>query len=350
MTPALAPVVLMAIAGGMIALPLAPAILEVIQRRDAGPLPTRKDEGHIRSFAQALRRYIEPLQSQLAECADRGTIEECRLPDGAYALLVGQPGIYEVPEEQSKTLILFAKPVSLRDQMIFAKDLYTADVLRSGRQNIFRAVLADKDVILAEESQVMRWLHANGIVILGRNSAAFGRLSADGAVRFSSGCGFQRVNAPTVMTMDDALQPLESQPAIARSLQIQESKLGRSRIRGEIHLGPNEMFLGNIIATGAVRIDEGTRIAGSAKGHKQIHLGERAEVGGSLVSTGDIRMGPNCLIRGPVLADGEIYIGSGTQIGAPGSPTTVSAPRIRVAPGCSFYGTLWARVSGRVEN
>ncbi len=349
MTPTLAPVVLMAITGGMIALPLAPAILEIIQRRDAGPLPTRKDEGNIRNFADALRRYIAPVQSHLLDCAGRNTIEESRLLDGAYALLVGKPGIYDVPEEQAKTLILFAKPASLRDQMIFAKDIYAADVLRGGRQNIFRAVLADKDVILAEESQILRWLHANGIVSLGRNSSAFGRLSADKAVRFSSGCGFERVNAPTVITMDDALHP-ESQPTIARSLRIQEGKLGRSRIRGEIHLGPDEMFLGNIIATGAVRIDEGTRIAGSAKGHKHILLGEGAEVGGSLVSTGDIRMGPNCLVRGPVLADGEIYIGSGTQIGAPGFPTTVSAPRIRVAPGCSFYGTVWARSAGRVEN
>ena len=350
MTPTLAPMVLMAITGGMIALPLAPAILEILQRRDAGPLPLRKDEGNIRNFAHALRHYIAPVQSHLLDCAGRNTIEESRLPDGAYALLVGKPGIYDVPEEQSKTLILFAKPASLRDQMIFGKDIYAADVLRGGRQNIFRAVLADKDVILAEESQILRWLHANGIVFLGRNSSAFGRLSADKAVHFSSGCGFERVNAPTVITLDDALHSSESQPTIVRSLRIQEGKLGRSRIRGEIHLGPDEMFLGNIIATGAVRIDEGTRIAGSAKGHKQILLGERAEVGGSLVSTGDIRMGPNCLVRGPVLADGEIRIGSGTQIGAPGFPTTISAPRIRVAPGCSFYGTLWARAGGRVEN
>ena len=350
MTPTVAPVVLMAITGGMIALPLAPAILEIIRRRDAGPLPTRKDEGNIRSFAHALRRYIAPVQSHLAECAGHNTIEESRLQDGAYALLVGKAGVYDVPEEQSRTLILFAKPVSLRDQMIFAKDIYAADVLRGGRQNIFRAVLADKDVILAEESQVLRWLHANGIVSLGRNSSAFGRLSADEAIRFSSGSSFERVNAPLIITVEDALHSSEWGPAAARKLRVQEGKLGRSRIRGEIHLGPDEMFLGNIIATGAVRIDEGTRIAGSAKGHGRIQLGEGAEVGGSLVSSGDIRMGPNCLVRGPVLADGEIYLGRGTQIGAPGSPTTVSAPRIRIAPGCTFYGTVWARVAGRVEN
>jgi hypothetical protein len=50
-----------------------------------------------------------------------------------------------------------------------------------------------------------------------------------------------------------------------------------------------------------------------------------------------------------VLADKEIVIAGGVQIGSPDSPATVSAPRIRISPGSRVYGTLWARLEGRVE-
>ena len=109
------------------------------------------------------------------------------------------------------------------------------------------------------------------------------------------------------------------------------------------------MLLGNIIVTGSIQVDERTRIFGSAKSNGDIHLREQAEVQGSLVSTRTIHIASNCSVKGPLLAENEIIIGAGTQIGTPGSPTTVSAPRIRVSPDCVIHGTLWARVEGRVE-
>ena len=66
-----APLALTATTGAMIALPLAPAIIEALRRKDASALPTRKDDGNIRNFARSFRRYIEPLQAELASSAAR---------------------------------------------------------------------------------------------------------------------------------------------------------------------------------------------------------------------------------------------------------------------------------------
>src|SRR5207237_5545129 len=76
--------------------------------------------------------------------------------------------------------------------------------------------------------------------------------------------------------------------------------LPRSRVHGNLHLGAGEIFLGNIIATGSIRIDEGTRIYGSAKGNGEVELRRQTRIDGSLVSTKSICIGANSIIKGPV--------------------------------------------------
>ena len=343
-----APLALTATAGVMIAIPLAPALIELFQRRDAGPLPTRKDDGNIRNFARAFRHHIAHLYPELTACAASNSIRETRLPDGAYALLVGKAGIYDVPEDTVQTLVLFAKQCSLPASLTFTRDVYAGNLLYGGRRNVFRALLGEDNIYLAEESSVLRWLHAEGKIVVGPNSRLFGRASSEKAIYLSPGCSFERMHAPAICTsMTGELEPAEA-PAGQPSPE-KFRKLGRSRINGDLHLGSGEMLLGNIIVTGSIQVDERTRIFGSAKGNGDIHLRDQAEVQGSLVSTRTIHIASNCSVKGPLLAENEITIGAGTQIGTPGSPTTVSAPRIRIAPDCVIHGTLWARVEGRVE-
>jgi cytoskeletal protein CcmA (bactofilin family) len=333
----------------MIALPLAPALIEVFRRKDAGPLPTRKDDGNIRNFARAFRRYIEPVQADLASCAARNSIIEARLPDGAYVLLVGKEGMYDVPEDTVQTLALFAKESSLPDNLTFTKDVYANHPLYSGKRNCFRALLGEDNISLAEESCVLRWLHAEGKIQVGQRSRLFGRASSEKAIYLSTGCNFERTHAPAIFTSAGSALEVATDAGTANYPPEKICKLGRSRINGDLHLGSGEMLLGNIIVTGSIQVDERTRIFGSAKGNGDIDLREQAEVHGSLVSTRTIHIASNCCVKGPVLAENEIIIGAGTQIGTPDSLTTVSAPRIRIAPDCVVHGTLWARVEGRVE-
>jgi cytoskeletal protein CcmA (bactofilin family) len=333
----------------MIAVPLAPALIEVLRRKDASPLPTRKDDGNIRNFARTFRRYIEPLQAELASCAERNSIIEARLRNGAYVLLVGKTGIYDVPEDTVQTLVLFAKQCSLPGNLTFTQDVYAGGFFGGGRRNCFRALLGEDDIYLGEESYVLRWLHAEGKIVAGQRSRLFGRASSEKAIYLSRGCTFERTHAPAIFTsiggeLEETMDATAAKPPAEKI-----RKLGWSRINGDLHLGSGEMFLGNIIVTGSIHIDERTRIFGSAKGNGEIHLREQAEVQGSLVSTRSIHIASNCSVKGPLLAENEIIIGAGTQIGTPNSPTTVSAPRIRIEPGCVVHGTLWARVEGRVE-
>ena len=105
MISAWAPLALTAATGGMLALPLTPAVLEILRRKDAGPLPTRKDDGDIRNFARSFRRYIDPLHAQITFAAHNDSIMEARLPNGSYTLVVGKGGLYPLSEQRVGTMV-----------------------------------------------------------------------------------------------------------------------------------------------------------------------------------------------------------------------------------------------------
>lgn len=95
-------------------------------------------------------------------------------------------------------------------------------------------------------------------------------------------------------------------------------------------------------------MDEHSSVLGSVKANGEVRLHERTTVDGSLVSTKTIHVGADSFVKGPVISEHEIRIGTGVQIGIPGTPTTISAPKIHLAPGSVLHGTVWARVEGRV--
>jgi predicted acyltransferase (DUF342 family) len=344
-----APLALSAVTGGLVSLPLVPAIREVIHRKDAAPIPVRRDDGHIGNFAASFRRYIAPLQSEFAECVAQQTIAETKLPDGSCALLVGKGGDYTFSEKRSERLVLFGKPTHLGDDLFFAQDVFAGAVLDSGTKNIFRALLSEGDIFLDENSRVLRWLHADGAVVAGRNTHLYGRCSAKKLIYLSSGCRFERVHAPAIVIGVHAHGLHEIPISKAAPAMTFKRSHGRSRIHGDLHLGAGEMFLGDIVATGSIRIERETQIVGSAKGNGDVELCEQARIDGSVISSGTLRIAANCVLKGPVLAEKEIVLGANTRIGTPDSLTTINAPVIRVAPGCVIHGTLWARHQGRVE-
>lgn len=343
------PLALSAVTGGMLSLTLVPALREVIHRKDAAPLRVRRDDGNIRNFARSFRRYIAPLHGELITCAQQECIAESRMPDGASVLIVGKPGAYAFSESRIETLVLFAGQAQLGDDLIFTRDLYAGDRLEAGKRNIFRAVLGENDVILEEDSRVLRWLHADGGVIAAQNTHLYGRCSAEKFIHLSVGCRFERLYAPMIVTGINADGCSNIPARQEEKAGIASRGRGRSRIHGDLHLGSGEMFLGDIVATGSIRIDRESRVAGSAKANADIELCEQGQIDGSLISPGSIRVARNCFLKGPVLAEEEIILGAGTRVGTPDSPTTISARQIRIAPDCVIHGTIWARVEGRVE-
>ncbi len=116
---------------------------------------------------------------------------------------------------------------------------------------------------------------------------------------------------------------------------------------GDFEIRAGEVFQGNLVVRGRLRIGAGARVRGSVKSEKELVLEPGVSVEGSLISASTMQIGSDCMIRGPVIAERTVLIQKGTRCGTLQNPTTVSAPNIEVEEGVVVFGTLWAREQGQ---
>jgi cytoskeletal protein CcmA (bactofilin family) len=117
---------------------------------------------------------------------------------------------------------------------------------------------------------------------------------------------------------------------------------------GDFEIAAGEIFRGNLVVRGTLRVGPGARVWGSVKGDEAVVIESGARVEGSLVSANTMRIGASCAIHGPVIAEKLIFLEKGARCGTAQTPTTVSAPWIEVEEGVAVFGTLWARELGQV--
>jgi predicted acyltransferase (DUF342 family) len=369
--PVLAPIALTAVTASLLALPVTPALFELHRRHDAAPLPVTRHNGRIANFAESFQSRLEPLRAQLAACRLRNALSRVSV-DGLDVLLVGGDDFnFDPALIESVAAIMFAETAVIPPGVLVSADVYAGDTLELGEGAALRAAFAIGDIILGENSSVLRWLHSQAGILLKAGSTVYGRLSAAQSIALASGCSFQRVNAPQILTLgtrelDDtaALSNVnphfvsvtgDADPADANEKQRLEFPdarafgLSRRRIHGDFVLPADEILAENIIATGEVRIGSSAHLSGSIKGYKDVVVEEGASVRGTVVSERSVRLDARCFVAGPIMAETGVAIGEGSQIGEPSSPTTVSSPRIQIAPGCRIHGTIWARESGSIK-
>lgn len=317
---------LLALTGSLMALPLAPAFLELYLRRDTGPMPVRNRTEMVADLAQDFRSSLG--DSSAAASA----------PDATLVL---------------NTDWFVDKGVSIADP------IYAKGRLAAGGNNVFAAIYCEKDVDLGKNSKVLSWVHAQGVVIVPSGSTVRGRLSAGEHVELGTGCSFASVDAP-VVTVAGGAETIDADPEDTPSasrkgsvwnpepLNILERVTERLFVTGDFVLQPGAVLRKNVVAKRRLCLAEGSHVVGCAKSNRDMEVGPNARVEGSLVSASDLRIGHGCLVMGPVLAEGELVIESGTRIGTPKHPTAVRARRIHIAPGVTLHGLLCAGEFGQV--
>ncbi len=302
---------LLALTGTLLALPLTPAMRELLSRRDAHALPIQAATEHMTDLATGFR-----------------------------ASLLGRTG------SRPATTLVFEGDVVLDAGLFFPDHIYAKNNLATQGRNVFAAILCDKNVCLGESSRLLRWLHAEEVITIQPGCILGGRVSAGERVVLGAGCSFERVHAPKIVTggVDTAAgeAPDPDEP-------VGDRVTNRIVVQKDFMLRPGEFLRSNVVARRRIELAQGTQVVGSLKSKAAMELGSGVLVQGSLVSASDLRIGQSGFVLGPVLAERELVIGSGTHIGTPGHLTTVSAPRIRIAPGACIHGTLWAREEGLVE-
>src|SRR5262249_12660410 len=202
MTSLLAPLALATSTGALLMVPLAPALRELIHKRDAGPLVTRKDDGNISSFATSLRNRLRPLAAMLESSSETGKNSLIEFAPG-WALIVGQRGAWTGPEH-TNTLVACAGSVELPARFQSIEDFYSQGGVRCGEQSIFRSLLSEEEIVLAVETQILRWIHAESGLYARANCRLYGRASSAKSLTLSAGCTFERIHAPVIYTSEEA--------------------------------------------------------------------------------------------------------------------------------------------------
>ena len=336
----LAPLMLSAATGGMLALPLIPSLTELRRRRDAAPLPTRSDDGKIENFALSMKKYMLPLAALQGKTF-------CTMRDGLIGRILHRQdisaltdGLIETPVFAPESLV-FPLPVCLTHELYVRGDLDVAP------DSMLRAALIEGTLTLGERTTVVRWIHAVGDLEAGDHARLYGRASATGTLSLKHGSTFERLGAPHICAGTAACAPHSTSP-VWKGTSLVDVRLGRVRSNGDFHLRDSDAFQGHIVAAGCVYIADNVLVIGSVKARRDAEIGSGSQIEGTVVSRGRMKIGGQCYIKGPVLGEDEIVIGPGTQIGTPACPTTVSAPKVRIAPGAIVCGSIWARESGEV--
>lgn len=353
-----APLALTTSTAALLALPITPALYELWKRKDAGPLPTTRHDGAIDNFAEILRAQIESIRPELEACRKKRQCSRVRL-EGRSALMVGKDNFeFDPGQMQGVSLVACACDATVPVGTVVKADIYSDANLNLERGAVARAVVAAGNVTLGEESTVLRWLSAGGNSHLHSNSAVYGRLSGD-SVYLTPGCTFQRLFAKRIVSLEEndsefalatdlTTDPATEPASVPPGTHIFGRK--RTRVEGDFTLPSNQKLDANLIVTGGLRFGSHSHFSGSLKSYKDSVFEEGATVRASIVCAGSLHIGRNCFVAGPIMAEDTVTIERGCQIGNPDSPTTVSARRIRIAPGCQLHGTVWARVQGSVDN
>jgi cytoskeletal protein CcmA (bactofilin family) len=346
-SPFFAVVGLILLTSALLLLPLVPALAELHSKSDALPLNViQQHTGEIRFFADGFRTYMKGLEPTLWDCISSGGHATGTMPDGSEYLVLGrgEEALFLPFRERNEfkpVIIASGTDLLLPSETNFSKDIYSAGSVIGGTKNGYRAILAEKDIRLGRESSVMRWVHAVGEFSADPDCRLFGRVSSDTGIRLSAECSFLRLNAPYIAIGPDA--EVAQDPSQA----AREITTYRLFHNGDFEIRAGEVFLGNLVVRGRLRIGAGARVRGSVKSEKELVLEPGAAIEGSLISASIMRIGPDCLIGGPVIAERTVLIRKGTHCGTLENPTTVSAPNIQVEEGAMVFGTLWAREQGQ---
>jgi hypothetical protein len=333
----------------LLLLPLLPALAELHNKSDALPLSViQQHTGEIRFFADGFRSYMKGLEPALRECISSGAHTTGTMPDGAEYLVLGrgEEALFLPFRERNEfrpVMVASGTDLLLPSGTNFSKDIYSACSVIGGTENQYRAILAEKHVRLGRDSSVMRWVHAVGEFSADPACHLYGRVSSDSGIRLSEECSFVRLNAPYIAIGPEA--DVAQDPSEVRTDTTTPKRLFHD---GDFEIRAGEVFQGNLVVRGRLRIGAGARVCGSVKSEEELVLESGASVEGSLISASIMQIGPDCRIHGPVIAERTMLIQERTRCGTLKNPTTVSAPNIQAEQHVVVFGTLWAREQGQV--
>jgi len=330
------------------ALPLLPALRELLRPSDIAPLKVvDRSSGHVAYFARNFRQYLDRALPPEAGAGDYSG----KMLDGTEFVRVNlrAAALQETDSRVHNRIVILDTPLTLDDGGTYLLELYARAPLVGGNQSVYRALYGEGELVLGEGTQVLRWAHAVGKLNVGAHSVLRGRVSSDVGVSLGGDVVFERIGAP-VISVGAEQDPPPEPPSAPQSWRPPEGarQIGdHLRIEGDLEIPEGVLVSGSLVVAGRLRIGMGAIVQGSVKAHGEIELADEAQVTGSAVSRTRLMVGQAAWIGGAAIAERRIRLGRGAVVGSPARPATVAAPEIELSGGATVYGQISAMRGAR---
>ena len=354
----------------MLLLPMLPALIEWARPTDVVPLPIDNRDALDPPFLA--RSFVLQLAQAMAAGQQRlGRSLIARAPMQGELPLTER----ELKWLRSRRVWFTPGDLALPPRLSFLGEVTAEGRLSTAADNVYRGLRARAQMVLAEHSTVLRWAHG-AVVDVHSGCELAGRISADERINLLGPANFMLLHAPVVCFGTDPAEHDEAPPwtefagphsawgnsaALARPQPVAafgglpapvlwDPIARRGTCDAALQVAGGSHWLGDLVCRGDLTLGPRCRASGSLKAHGDLALAAGCHIAGSLVVGGRIDLGMACVVLGSVVSEDEIVLGAGCIVGAPGLLATVSAPRIRVAPGVVVHGTIWALESGRTQS
>jgi cytoskeletal protein CcmA (bactofilin family) len=326
-----------------IALPLLPAIMELVRPRDAAPLnAVGNDSGQLTYFATSFLRRV-------TDEGLLGTMVPPRLSDGSVVRVHAATTPLGANGSSVRDLAVLFDDTPLPDNLDLESECFARMTVRTGRAVTFRALLGQRDIVLGPDSTVLRWVHARGVLQVATGTALLGRATAERAIVLATGVRFERLEADVVRV--EGAEPTEVQVRPTASYQAfvpQKALLMAPnywRVDDDVTIPPGSAVMGSIISRGNIILGEGSRVQGSLKARGELRIMPGCTLSGAVSARGRVVIDAGSRVSGPVISETEIILGNAI-VGTAGARTTITAPQVRMSPGATVYGAVMAADSG----
>lgn len=341
MTPMVAFALLLTALLVWLAIPLLPALLELLWPRDAQPLnAVGNDAGNLTYFAESFtaRANREGLL---------GTMVPPRLTDGSTVLAHSQAQPIAKKNVKDLVVLMDTEPVPAGTE--FSSECLARLTLRGSERVTYRALLGQRDVLLGARSTVLRWVHARGRLEVAEGCSLLGRATADRSIVLAPNVVFERLESDVVRVSGQEAVEAPVLPTGAYEMFVPKNatSLGTHywRTNDNLLVPAGAALIGSVISTAAIVVDQGARVTGSLKAHGDLRICAGAVVVGSIAARGRITVERGAKVSGPLISETAVVVESAI-IGGPGKRTTITAPIIRLYPGATVYGAVMAGEDG----
>ncbi len=326
------------------AVPLLPALMELLRPRDAAPLDAvGNDAGNLTYFAESFtaRATREGLL---------GTSVPPRLSDGTDVRThsKGQPLPSQRAAFQEFVVLMDSEPLPAGVEL--SSECLARLTVHGSPGVTYRALLGQRDISLGPKSLVQRWVHARGRLEVADDCQLWGRATADRQIVLGMNVVFERIEADIIRVTDveTTEPPILPTGAYERFVPKKARELGPAywRVADSVSIPAGNILVGSLIATGNIVVNDGARITGSIKAHGEVVVRNGAVIVGSISARDRVTIERGARVSGPVISETAVVV-EAAVVGGPGTRTTVTAPVIRLLPGATVYGAVMAAADGR---